>query len=219
MAIVFCMSGYRRIRAILGVRKKDVPAVIVRAKSVYNGLEGHPALFPSPNPPLAVLLAQIEALDDAQIFAGTRARGAASVRDVKRDNVWTTLELLLKYVQSLCDASSEQAEFLIVTAGMKVAEAPTHGKAVLEVRQKHSGAVVLSAFVAFLMAGKGAKRVSFNWRYTTNGGETWIQPLSTPVGNITIEGLTPMTTVGFCVSVSTADGPGEWSQIVTVLIR
>jgi len=208
-----------RVRAILGFKRNNIPVVLARSKTIYNGLHGSPGLYPAPNPPLVTFLSQIQSLDVAQVAVGTRTRGSASARDAQRDVLWSSLELLLKYVQSLCDASPEHAAALIETAGMVVAIPPTHGKDVLEVRQQQPGTVALSAYVALLTAGKGSKKTSFNWRYTLDDGQTWIQPLSTPVGNIVIKGLTPMTTVGFCVSVSDSDGVGPWSQIVRFLVR
>jgi hypothetical protein len=166
-------------------------------------------------------LSQIEALDDAQVVAGTRARGSASRRNVKRDELWTTLELLLKYVQSVADAASsvEGAMVIVEAAAFELAASPTYQKDLLEVRQSQPGAPVeLSAYVRLLTAGKGARQVSFNWRYTLNGGESWVQVPSTPVGNTVIAGL-PRTEVGFAVCVSDAEGTDAWTPTVTFDVR
>jgi hypothetical protein len=215
----FQVARVRRLRAILGFKRNNIPVVLGRSRSIYAGLASDTALFATPNPPLATFLDQIEALNEAQTQAGTGAKGLSSARDVKRDALWTTLELLLKYVQSLGDANWEQAESIFLKAGMKIARPPTYQRELLKVDLKGDGAVELFAYVALLRAGKGAKQTSFNWRYRISEEAPWVQPLSTPVGHIRIENLTPFSTVGFCVSLSDADGPGEWSQIVRMMIR
>jgi hypothetical protein len=215
------MPSPRRLRAVLGFKRKNVPGVIAGAWGIHNGLADHPDLFPAPSPPLGTLLSLIKAAEAAQIQARTRAIGSAATRDVKVGELWTCLELLLKYVQSRADESSDLAEMLIQNAGMKVATPPVHGKGLLEIRQTQPGTVVVSAFVSLLRAQGGCKsrRVTFNWRYTADNGETWIQPPSTPVGNIEISGLPSMTRVGFSVCISDATGTRPWSDMTTALVR
>ena len=59
----------------------------------------------------------------------------------------------------------------------------------------------------------------FNWEYTTDG-KSFIRMPSTPEGRTTLEGLTPLTTVGFRVCVTKAKGVMDpWSQVVSFLVR
>jgi hypothetical protein len=216
------MVALRTIRAVLGFRKRKANVVLWRSKEIHAGLAGRPDLFASPSPPLSQLQGLVEALDAAQVAVQLGGHGAAAARDVTLTELWTCLELLLKYVQSLvAKCSEDEAVALILAAGMKVANAPVHDKRVIEVRQRQSGTVELFAFVALLRREKGSRsrKINFNWRYTLNGGESWVPLPSTPVGNIVVSGLPPLTEVGFSVSITDADGPGRWCDTVPFLVH
>jgi hypothetical protein len=213
------MAEQQRIRAVLGFKRRDVPVVLARAKMIHAGLADHPGLFPAPEPPLSLLLDQIGELDEAQVQLRMRAI-LASERNTKRDALWTTLELLNAHVQAQGDAlPPNEAKALFEAAGFQIAAAPVSQKKLLKVRQLHSGAVELRAYVAVLTGRKRGKRVTFHWRYTLDGGATWSQPLSTPVGHVLVEGLPPLATVGFAVSASDANGQGAWTQTVSFIVH
>lgn len=71
---------------------------------------------------------------------------------------------------------------------------------------------------ATALAGKGNKRVFFNWQWTTDGGQSFHSAPPTPLGKTTIEGLPKLTMVGFRVSVTSTDGAGEWTPVVSILV-
>src|SRR6185295_14949642 len=108
--------------------------------------------------------------------------------------------------QQLANTSPEQAAALIEAAGMKVGQVPSYDKPVLSATQRHpSSAVQLLANVGVLTA-KTFGKVFFNWQYSGDGGESWIARPSTPRGKADLEGLTPMETYGFRVSVTDTNG-------------
>jgi len=63
------------------------------------------------------------------------------------------------------------------------------------------------------------KHVTFNWQSSAEGGKTWISAPSTPLATTTLEGLTPLTTYAFRVSVTVSKTAGEWSQAVSILVK
>ena len=209
-----------RIRAALSIPKSKVPAVLTQAKAIYNGLGANTALFPSPNPSLAFLLGQIQALDTAQQATLTKTKGTAAVRNTKRDALVTSLESERMYVQSLCDANPEQAVAIITAAGMAVAKLPVHDKPVLQAKPgSASGSVVLVAN-AGLLVGKGvSKKSTFNWQSSTDGGKTWNSAPSTPLASTEITGLPAMTVVSFRVAATVSKTTGAWSQVITLLVH
>lgn len=213
-------SNNHRVRATLGINKKNIPAVLALAKAVYDGMLANPTLFPSPNPALAVLLALLTALDAAQRVVATRVQGAAALRDQKRDALITALESLRMYVQSLCDANPEQAVALIKAAGMSVAQVTTHDKPVLQAKQGAApGSVILVANETVLV-GKGVhKKALFNWQMSADGGKTWTALPPTPLATTEVAGLTSLATYAFRVSVTVGKVTGEWSQAVTVVVH
>jgi len=209
-----------RVRATLGINKKNIPALLALAKAIYDGMLANPALFPSPNPALALLLALITALDNTQRATATRARGTAAVRDAKRDELYTGLESERMYVQSLCDANPEQAAILIKAAGMTIGKVPARAKPVLEAKEgTQPGSVVLSANERLLVGASVHKKTLFNWQMSADGGKTWTALPATPFASTEVTGLTPLTTYAFRVCVTVAKVTGEWSQAVTILVR
>ena len=69
-------------------------------KAVHDAMLGNPN-FPSPNPPLEVLKANLEVLDNAETKAATRAKGAAIARDAIKRQVINDLYHLCDYVQGV----------------------------------------------------------------------------------------------------------------------
>lgn len=209
-----------RTRASLNVSKRNVPAVLMVAKSTCNAFEADPKQFPAPNPSVAVLLGQIQALETAQQATSTRAKGTAAARDAKRDVLWTSLESERAYVQSLCDASPEQAAAIITAAAMTVAKTAKHDKPVLRATpgaQPGTASVVANA--SALVGRRNSKKVVFNWQISADGGKTWSNGPSTPLARADFAGLASMTSTSFRVSVTVSKTVGEWSQSVTILVR
>jgi hypothetical protein len=213
----------QRIRAILGVKKENVPAVLMRGYALYNGLAEDPVTYPLPVPPLPAFLNLLQNAAAAQQEALLRRKGAAAERDVQRDILFTAMENQRMMVQSLADATPARAVALIENAGLLVAAVPTHTKAVLTLRLgAQSGVVACDAHIGLLM-GAGAKMPRqgrfFNWEYTVDGGASFIGVLPTTRSKTTLPNLTPLTMVGVRVNLNTAEGPGPWSQVVTILVR
>ena len=130
-------------------------------------------------------------------MTGTRAVGAAAIRNAKRDALCTAIEQERVYVLSLCVANPEQAQALILAAGMHVAAIGDHSKALLGVLlvAGQPGRVMLKANRKLLTAGRGAKLSQINWRYTVDGGKTYVTS-TTPLAKTTLTGLPSMTTGG-----------------------
>lgn len=214
------MSSTHRIRVALRASRTNIALLLALAKTIYNAMVAHANLFPQAIPALTVLGQLIQDLETAQQATYTHAVGTVAVRNAKRDALITALESERMYVQSLCDASPEQAETYIKAAGMDVAKSPMHSKPVLSAEQgPFPGSAKLVAN-ATLLVGRGVrKRVTFNWQYSADGGKTWTSATSTPLASTLIEGLTPMTTYWFRVSATVSKTPGEWSQAVTLLVR
>jgi hypothetical protein len=213
------MNGIRRIRAILNLDPENTVSVLSLAYACGNGMEKDPGQYSAPVPPVAVLLDAAAKLDTAEQVSATRVKGGAAARNVQRQVVVGMLETECSYVQTLCDAvPPEKAVTIIQAVGMTVALAPTHTTPILRATVgMPSGTVDLVASVTALV-GKTKKKTFFNWQWTTDGGKTFNNAPSTPHAKTAVAGLTPLTTVGFRVSVTSGKGTGDWSQIVSVLV-
>jgi hypothetical protein len=190
---------------------------------MYNGFTANVAMFASPPITMAAFLAVITALVIAQQNAtGTKARGAASLRDTKRDAVWTAMDSLRAYIQGLADVvSADSAASLIEAGGLLVAATATHQKAPLTATLNATPGFVKLDANASLLTGRAAasKRVTFNWQWSADSGKTWNNAGSTPYASTEVTGLTPMTTYSFRVSVTIGKVTEAWSQAVSLLVH
>jgi hypothetical protein len=213
----------RRVRGILGVSRFDVPAVLNRSMAMYNGFAGDPATYASPTLALPAFLVLIQNATAAQQLALLRGKGAAGARDVQRDLLLTGMEIERMFVQALADATPSRAVSLIENAGLLVAPFPVHNKAMLTLGNGNpSGTVTCSANIG-LLVGAGATMPHqgrfFNWEYTLDGSKTFVAMPPTSRSKTSISNLTPLTMVGVRVNLNNSEGPGPWSQVVTILVR
>jgi hypothetical protein len=216
------MASTHRARALAKINRNSTPSVTGRANVICTGIGAHPTLFPSPNPSLGSILAQIVAVNNAEVTAATRAPGAAAARNVQRNLLVSLIEGTVVYVQGIADTctSYDQAVSTIQAAGLVVAPVGKRIKALLALSQgPEPGSVVLDANARALTGGSQRKHC-FNWGYSADGGKTFIGLPSTPKAKTTLDGLTPLTTYGFRVSLTTSDGiAGAWSQVVSFLVH
>jgi len=212
-----------RTRLSIGVDKHDILGVLAFARGVHTKTSANTTTFTALPVSLAALLGQITDLDASQqVVTSTKAKGTAADRDRKRDVLWSSLELIEAYGQSLCDASPEQAATIAEMCGFKVSAVGAHAKAILAATLTATpGTAKLHANASLLVAsGKGTSKARiFLWRYTTDGGKTFISVDGTPVAEIVIPNLPLGTTVGFQVCAKDADAQGEWSQTVNLFVH
>lgn len=212
------MSRRRRLRCTPGVERCDVNNVLVCARGLHAGFSAHPALFPDPPIPVATLAIQIAGLDAAQQTARyTRATGTVALRDLARDVLWTSVEACCTFVQGRIDANPEQGHVLIEKSGLRAVAFRSSSKPPIEARLEPQGAVLLRAHSQLLH--KGRVNRTFDWQYTLDGGQTWIDVPSTPVATTRIAGLPALATCGFRVRVTLKTGASEWSQPVSLLVH
>jgi hypothetical protein len=213
------MTKVQRVRGILRLDHSSTASVLGRAYAVINGMGADPIRFSAPVPPLPTLKGQTAKVELAEHVAATRVKGAAAARNVERQHLVQMLETERSYVQTLCDASPDQAVAILEAAGMVAAPTPVRNEPILKVTVGvQSGTVNLDAN-ATVLAGRSGKKTCFNWQWTTDGGQTFDSAPVTPHARTTIANLAPLTMVGFRVSVTDIKGPGAWSQIVTILVQ
>ena len=72
---------------------------------------------------------------------------------------------------------------------------------------------------AKLIAASAARRASYEWEYSTDGGKTWVTAPATLQAKTTVPGLTPGATVTFRYRPVTKTGEGDWSQPTSVIVK
>jgi hypothetical protein len=214
------MKSTYRLRAVLGLKLHNYPHLLERSKAICNGISSHPTLFADPSPSVVDLKLLIEAFDQSQQAAATRAKGTVAARNQKAEEVISLLEVARVYIQGLVDASPEQGMILIEAAAMLVRKPREYTKPLLQATQgKPSSPVLLRANVGALTAGLSGK-VTFHWQMSDNNGATWSNLPSTPLGSVEVENLTPLATYAFRVCVSAGKAPSTaWSQAVILMVH
>jgi hypothetical protein len=70
-----------------------------------------------------------------------------------------------------------------------------------------------------LVTASVARRAFYEWRYSIDGGKTWVTSASTLQTKTTVAGLTVGSTVMFRYRGATRTGEGDWSQPTSLLVR
>jgi len=186
--------------------------IITFAQSVASALTNNTS-FPTPNPTLATFQADITALSNAETAVLARTKGAVQERNAKLATLKTDLENLKSYVQTVADmANPTNAASIVESAGMTVRKITLHDKPALAVKQGSvSGTVTLASKAA-------AHRAAYGWQYSTDQ-KTWTSTPETLQAKTGVSGLTAGTTYYFRVQALTKTGEGDWSQIVSLMVK
>lgn len=211
-----------RLRAVFDVDVKKVVEVTDRATAMHGGLSNDTSTYANPPIALPAFNGLIQNVITAQQQVRTRVIGARAKRDAELGLLLTGMEVERSFVQALADADPANAEVLITGAGLVVSGVGTYQKPMLGLRNgKQPGTVVCDANVG-LLVGTDAKhpteRRYFNWEYTLDGGKSFVALRSTTRARTLLEGLPLLATVGVRVSMTNSEGPGPWSQVVTILV-
>jgi hypothetical protein len=189
-----------------------VPDLIQTAKAIIAAAKGNPAV-PNPNPPLAKLRALIVALDKAETATATRTIGTVPARDEARAALRQALNAFKAHVQRLADLDQENAAAIITSVAMSVRKESSRRKAAFVAKTgRTSGSVILEVRAA-------AKRASYGWQWSVDGGKTWIDAGTTLQAKTTITGLPVAKYVQFRYRAVTKNGVGDWSDPITFMVR
>jgi hypothetical protein len=201
----------RRSLASLKLPTK-VPALIAYAQGIVKAMTGNPS-FPNPQPTIAVVTAAIDDLVAAESAALARTKGAVAVRNEKRIVLVPLLQQLRGYVQTTADANIDNSASIIQGAGLAVRKTAIRPPRGFNARP---GAV---SGTARLVAASAARRSSYEWQYSIDGGKTWVTAPVTLQAKTTVLGLTPGASVQFKYRPVTKTGEGDWSQSVSLIVK
>lgn len=171
------------------------------------------SFFTDAGPIIAALQAGFTKLDTAETAAKTRAVGTVAARDKAKADLLVALHGAKSYVQQKADANPEQAQALIESATMAVRKTPIRVKVGFTVKP---GPVTGSVHLAARAAGR---RASYEWEWSADGGKTWTLLPSTLQAKTTVPNLPVGTNCAFRFRAVTKTGEGDWSQIVTMLVK
>jgi len=200
-----------RLTVTLGLPKNPA-ALILFAQTMLRKLTGNPS-FPAPIPSLAAFSAAINDLQAAETAALGRAKGAVTARNEKRTALVGIIQQLRSYIQSVADTDPTNAASMIESAGVAVRKTPTRKPRVF-----HAEPGPVSGSVA-LVAASAARRASYEWQYSADGGKTWVMLPPTLQAKTSIAGLTPGSTAEFKYRAVTRTGAEDWTPAVSLLVQ
>ncbi len=190
----------------------SLPALIAYGAQIVKAMTGN-AYFPSPTPTVAVLQKGVDDLMAAQSGAQARTKGAVALRNEKRAALVTLLEELRTFVQSQADANPENGGSMIESAGIALRKT-----ALRQSLGFHAKAGPVSGTVK-LVAPAAARRASYEWQTSTDGGKTWLALPPTLQAKTSVPGLQAQTTVQFRFRAVTKTGGGDWSQAISFAVQ
>jgi hypothetical protein len=189
-----------------------VPDQIKFGQTISAGLANNPN-FPLPNQSITTFNDALTKYDAAETAAQTRAKGTVAVRNAAKV-VWVSaLHVIKAMVQQKADADPENAEAIITSVGFAVKKVTT--------RQKQAFAATYGATsgTALVSAKAVARRASYEWQYSVDGGKTWVDVANTLKAKTTIAGLPVAVVVEFRYRATTTAGMGDWSAPTSLLIK
>jgi hypothetical protein len=191
---------------------RRVPALITYVQAVLAALTTN-ANFTTPVPALSVLAAALTALQSSESQALSRLKGAVVARNDKKAALVTLMQQLRGYIQTTADADPENSAAIIKSSGLPVKKVPVHKPRVFSVKSDAvSGSVEM-------VAASAARRASYLWGYSIDGGKTWIEVGPTLQAKTTVSGLPVGTTVQFRYRGVTKTGAADWSQPISFLVK
>jgi hypothetical protein len=175
-------------------------------------MTGNPR-FPNPIPPIAQVDAAVATLAKAQTATLSRTKGAVATRNTARATVRSMLQELKAHVQAAADADPENSVTIIQGAGMTVRKPAVRAPRVFAAKP---GPVAGSVT---LVTASAARRASYEWEYSTDGGKTWVAGTPTLKAKTQLTGLPSATSVEFRVRTVTKAGASDWSPPVSLLVK
>jgi hypothetical protein len=206
-------NSNKKVHRSVAVLKLPGPIalLIVYVQGILKAMTNNPT-FPTPNPPLTAVSSAANDLQAAETTALARATGTIATRNEKRAALVTLLEVLKAYVQSVADATPENAISIIESSGLALRKTAVHAPRVFAAKATTlSGSVKLTAPLA-------GRRAAYRWQYSTDGGKTWVDASETLQAKTTVTGLSAGTTVQFRYRSVIKGGASDWSAPLSMVV-
>jgi hypothetical protein len=183
---------------------------IIQARFIVERLAADP-IYAGSFPPLDVVEAHLDALEDAAVAALTQQRGLAQACRAALAVVRSDMNALCTFVQHLAAFDPDGGCAIVANAGMYVKNATGPLKGGFTVKQgRVSGA-------ARMIAKAERTRASYEFQYSLDG-KTWVSVEMTVKAHQDVTGLVPGRVYLFRYRPVTKAGVGDWSQVVSLLV-
>ena len=203
----------KRVIAALNQKKLlKMGTFIGKAKLITKSMAAS-TWFPSPPITYATVNTDITNLDTAQTTALSKVKGAVQARDDKKLIILSDLHILMAYVQSIADANPKNAESIITASGFDVKHEANRTKPDISVKPKKGESGTMIATVKKI-AGSTANQ----WKYSIDGGKTWIYLPPTSKVKTEITDLTPGSSLMVMHCTVLRAGKGTWITSAAVIV-
>jgi hypothetical protein len=180
--------------------------------SVQAGVTNNPH-FPMPDPVISAFFDALAKYSAAETAAQTRAKGTIPARNAARVVFLGAIHALKARIQSVADATPEQAEAIITSTTLATKKTTIRQKQTFSLEYGSTSGTI------HVIAKAAGPRAAYEWQFSLDGGKTWTQVPNTLQAKTTIIGLPVATTVQFRYRVTTPKGMGDWSQPISILVK
>ena len=196
---------------VRGPRSRRIADKMAYAKLVAKSMRNND-YFPDPIPALDDLDAHILVAEAALVAAQTREIGKAAALRAAMSAVQGDFESLRIIVQHAANAHPTDGHAIISTSGMFEKDNRGPGRADFAVRLgMRSGTVIL-------VARSSGRKATYEWHYSLDG-KRWTSVEPTHDAETTISGLAAATRYSFRFRARGAEGLGDWSRVITILVE
>lgn len=202
----------KKVVVVLKLAKLSVPHKIEKARFIVTSMTGN-AAFTTPNPTLAIITTNINALETGHLAA----KGGGTDETANMHSKEFVLELSLKslaaYVEGIANTNPVTAEAVVLSAGMNIKTPATQNPRDFHVKPGDiPGEVKLST--------KHEPNSTFIWQMCNDPAveANWLTIGQATQANFVKSGLTSGARYYFRVAVVGKDGQGAWSNVVNTIV-
>jgi hypothetical protein len=192
----------------------DIPGLLAQTDAVVAGIEGHADLFPDHAPVVQGLKDARTALGDKHTETGPLKR-AAQMRSPEARTLCNRVVDAARYVETCANNDPENGTAIIAASSFSQRRRTTRTKAPLALKNGlPAGSVIADA-----KAAKKGTSAFYSWRYSLDGGLTWIEVADTNHHVTTISGLPLLHVVYVQVAITQNNTRGAWSDSVHIVVH
>ena len=196
---------------VLRLSRLSIPKKIAKARFIVISMAGN-VNFVTPNPTLATITTNTNALETASIAAAGGGVDETANMRAKEVILDLSLDSLGAYVEGLANANPINAEAIILSAGMDVKGHPIHVAREFHVEGTGNPGEVR-------LATKHARYATFIFQMTTdpNNANSWIVIAQSTRAKFLKTGLLSGTRYHFRTAVVDKHGQGPWSNVLNII--
>lgn len=201
----------KKFNVALGLSRLSGAGKIELARNVALSMTNNPR-FPNAGDMLAKLNQAITAADTALLAAADRGLKARSDLRIKLAEMEKRLQALANEVEEAANDDPENAEDIIISAGLRLRKGGVRMQSDFEVENTRTpGRVRLDA--------RYSPRTIYKWQYLLQGnGSSWIEAGTTLQSTHFIDNLSSGSKVSFRVAQVRNKEQGPWSPVIEMVI-